>query len=574
MSNPIPTFRSPEVGESAFGYCESISRAHGWSSSGELLKACAKNPVKNWFAYKPEVGDAIQAHIAPLAIHERVGVETFEFNDDFMPQLKICTQCIEDGKPHLSKHQLPYFTHCFNHGTQLIDQCPTCESLIQSAQVTDCPFCSEPLANQLGRTENNYFYFAITLSKFEQFLAKLLLLAEQLIRPWDLINESVNWRKLNNKEIVSAMEFAFSMLTNILGFYHYEDLLARRHSDNHALLHPLLSEKKRKITKLIWTCLELCDRDIPLIYCGVEENRLKKLAQFSQKVVPKKRLLIAGSDERAMEQHCTGPDLMRVLGVDGFALKKLIDLGICVPVSNTRVLSHAVFCFKSTVERIDASLPRYRDDFNNDYVCINHLSEIALKAYGLTKGELFLGILVGEVRACIDYKERMKGSRIYVQKQSLLDFLSAHPIINDHISIAELSDILIVPHDVIEQLLTAELGLFYAKYTKAGPLRIDRAHAEEFIRSYVCINRFAWLYKTMPSEVSKILKSSCANSNAHDFYSSSKNKMYKFLKVDSCISRNLHKLFNGFPKRLIQKKRPVPNKLLAFDRYLEFGDKF
>ena len=554
MSNPIPTFRCPEVGESAFGYCENISRAHGWLSPQELLKACAVTPVKNWFADNPEVIDAIQAHIAPLSINQPIGVETFEFSDDFMPKLKVCTQCIEDEKPHLSKHQLPYFTHCSVHGSQLIDQCVACKRQVKSTQLTECSGCLTPLSQQVGSTSSSYFEYAKTLENTEGFLRSLLTLAELMIRPWDLITEAVNWHKLDNRDIVSAMDCAFHLLTNSLAFSKYKELLHIRHSGKYIFLKALLSEKTNDIKTAIDACLEVCDDNIPSSNDVVEIHYLEEMTEFSQKIVSNKRLRVAGSEEQALEQHCTGQQLIRAFGLDVATLKRLIDLGICIPVSNTRVLSHAVFCFKSTFERINACLPALNNMYITDYVCLNHLSEKALKAYGLTKGEIFLGVLVGEIKACVDLHERIKGSRIYVEKQSLLEFLSAYPMINDHISIAELSQMLFVPSEVIELLVGEDTGLYYAKYCKSGPLLLDREHTEEFIWTHVCVNRLAWLYQLLPSEVSKVLKSSCSRSSALRVSSESSNRTYSFIRIDPCIARNLHKIFKGFPKRLIQKK--------------------
>ncbi|NMH61003.1 hypothetical protein [Alteromonas ponticola] len=554
MKNPESTFRLPSRGESAFHYCEDIAHSHGWLSSELLLKSCGYNPVKNWFIKKQPANKAISILISPFGNKADIASFEFTFFEDIIPQLRICPNCLNEGKPHRSDHQVPYITHCSIHGTELIDHCPHCTTKILSPLLRECESCLAPLKASSITSRSRYNDFAYKQRDPNQFLSNLSIVAGLIARPWDLLSAPVDWKKLTNKEIVQAFDCAFMMVTDSLAFPQYKEMLYSRHSKNWKLLSPLLEEKIGVLNTAITECVEEFGPTVPLTRFGLNKSQLEALSSSSVKMLPQKRLVVMSDDEEAIEEHCTGRQIIKVFGLDCVTLNKLIEMDICVPISNTRVLNHAIFCFKSTVERINACLAAYHLHSGGEHFCFNHLSEQALKAYGLTKGDIFVSIINGEIEAQFDDKQLIEGSRIFIESSSLLAFINTRSIIKDHITIAEFAEILLVPEDVIEELMTRGVGILNAKYGKTVPLQLDKASLKAFFGSYVPINRIAWLYKIPLSKIFEILRSDGHRPSIMFIYSPSIRKRYWFVKIDEHVRCRLSELLSKIPKRLIQKK--------------------
>ncbi|MDP5130715.1 MAG: hypothetical protein NWQ54_07510 [Paraglaciecola sp.] len=551
--NPTQTVRLPACGESAFHYCEDIATSHGWKSANALIKACEQKPLKKWFTDKHSVNTAIDIHIAPFANKSAITVESFEFYQDSVEQLRICPDCVDDKKPHLSVHQIPYITHCKVHGTELVDHCLVCDAVVSSSLRSECPHCLTSFTSG-GGSQLQYMKCANSQSNPFQFLQKLSAIAELILRPWDLLQENTEWKKLRNKHIVLAFECAFNFASDELSLMKYKDYLYTHHLKNCILLEPVLSEKLSTLTAAVMKCRELCEPRLALTMAGIDKANLELLSSLSEKTLPPKRLKFLNNDVSKLEQHCSGKQLNKAFGLDFVTLNELIEMNICIPISNTRVLNHALFCFKSTVERINVRLPHYQFLMGGDQVCFSYLSDEVLKAYALTKGEIFLAILKGEIEARFDHQHLLKGSRIFIEKSSLLAFINARPVFNDHLSMEELANVLAYPVEAIGQLITMHIGLLYAKYVKTGPNLLDYVTVNEFMRDYISINRLAWLHKCTPQEIFKRLKIQGYVIQTIYMHSDYKTRRVSFVKKDNCDPEALIAVLNTFPKRLIQKR--------------------
>lgn len=553
MTNPVQTVRLPACGESAFHYCEDIAISHGWESANALTKACGHKPLKNWFTDRNSANNAIELHIAPFANKSAITVEDFEFYQGSLEQVRICPDCIKENKPHLSVHQIPYITHCTVHGTELVDHCLVCDAKVSSSLRYECPNCLTPFTSG-GDNSPQYMQCANNQSNPLQFLQKLSAIAELILRPWDLLQETTDWKKLRNKDIVLALECAFNVVSDDLALMQYRNYLYIHHLKNGILLEPVLSEKVNVLTTAVNECRELCEPRLALTLASIDKARLDRLSSLSEKILPQKRLKVVNNDQGMLEQQCSGRQLNKAFGLDCVTLNELIEMNICIPVSNTRVLNHALFCFKSTVERINARLPEYHFGMSGDHVCFSYLSDEALKAYALTKGEIFLAILKGEIEARFDHKHRLEGSRIFIEKSSLLAFISVRPVFNDHLSMDVLANILAYPVEAIGQLVTMRTGLLYAKYVKTGPNLLDYVTVNEFMRDYISLNRLAWLHKCTPREISNRLKIRGYVTQNIYMHSDCKTRRVSFVKRDNLDPEALNAVLNTFPKRLIQKK--------------------
>ncbi|MBU1311260.1 MAG: TniQ family protein [Gammaproteobacteria bacterium] len=569
--NPVQTVRLPVFGESAFHYCEDIATSHGWESPNALLKACGQKRLKDWFSDYRRVDTAIDVHIEPFANKSAITIQNFEFFQDSVEQLRICPDCIKENKPHLSMHQIPYITHCTVHGTELVDHCHVCDAQVSSSIRNECPNCLTPFTSG-GDSAPQYMRCANNQSNPLQLLQKLSSTAELILRPWDLLQETTEWKKLRNKDIVLALECAFNFVSDDLALTQYKDYLHIHHLKNCILLEPVLSEKVNILTAAVTECRELCESRLALTLAGIDKARLDRLSSLSEKILPQKRLKVVSNDQGELAQQCSGRQINRAFGLDCVTLNELIEMNICIPISNTRVLNHALFCFKSTVERINARLPQYHFGMRGDHVCFSYLSDEVLKAYALTKGEIFLAILKGEIEARFDHKHRLEGSRIFIEKSSLLAYISDRPVFNDHLSIEVLANVLAYPVEAIGQLITMRTGLLYAKYVKTGPNLLDYVTVNEFMRDYISLNRLAWLHKCTPREISNRLKIRGYVTQNIYMYSGCKTTRVSFVRKDNCDPEALSNVLNTFPKRLIQKRWYVRDPESIFDGIEECYD--
>jgi hypothetical protein len=549
--NPTPRFRFPHEGESALHFSETIAHSHGWQSVNQLLVACDHKRIVNWNKPSKSIQSALEAIIAPFEYERPLNLLALQPKPNSQKQLKVCLQCIKGNLPHLVKNQMPFNTHCDIHHSQLQDKCKSCGTKIKSSILNYCRACDAPLNNV--HNVQNYVLFSAQLGvEKERFLICLLQLADHFIRPLDIFNEPPNWDTLDNAQITHLISIAFQFLVTEDALLQYKKKLYAQHSNYLHMAIGILTNKVEGIERAAQLCKESMSVALPSCMCATLFNHNDLMV--TSMVVSPTRAMLAKCSSQALETHCSAGQLAKILGVRTGVIATLVSEGGLVPLNRVNQVAKMIFCIKASISYISQRLSQVPKREQPNFVSLVKISDTSLTAYGVDKSDIIFAALRLEIPACFDISDSNNGGQFKVQVEALLDYLKRYNTVEEHITVKDFAERLMVPDYVVEELLKACDDLYYAKYVKTGPNLIDQLAAESFLLNYISINREAWLYGVPPHEVKALLGTYCYSDTSLVFKELDPHKEYVFLKTDSYITNSLDMIFDDIPYRLFIPK--------------------
>lgn len=492
---------------SAFGVLAKISHFYGELSVSDFLKKLRIEPRSSHLDYSlyeikkvikvKDIADDISRFLPDLPIKRHQFDTVSYFGKVLSKKFKVCKGCLSEGKLHQQYWQLPYYTHCLEHKTPMVDGCEHIYADLSWDERLGCKRCVKS-SQQVPLPDYLKVYSSIECEKqANAFVHNLSLVAERMTRPFDFIESPLTWHNLKASEVSELLSNAYKLSSRADTVDIWTKLIREHRFELNALGVLVVEHDLKGLASILNHSRQYISAEDPVDI----EYTLKSFHSKIEKAKLKQRSHIDRNDTPLDVSFAISPFIVaNLLDIKSESLSELVDKKV-IPAKKAacrfdKTVFDARVVYKSVSRIFHSPTIRYKNAVSAYHVEPEVLNTLLMDTKDISF-HLLSGMLKGYWFQSKHTHQRQRTLICPDSLKALFKYLLDTKAHIDHLTALETKGFLGVNIPSVNYLI--ENGyLSYAKWRRESEDYVDILSIKAFYRDYVCINREAILKGVNP----------------------------------------------------------------------------